>query len=259
MKTYIINLKRSPERRKAIEKACQEIGIKYTIIDAVDGKEMSEEEFEWYRNGRPEMKPTEAACMLSHNKAYTQIVQDKTDVALVLEDDVLLEEPELPSLLQKIIPLHQEHQITLLTYYWCKPGQLELTPLKTINGGRQDYFYCKPHQVWGVGRAAAYILTQSIAQKILNYHQGKALCNADSWVVYQNEGLIEDIRCLFPLPIVENTRFGSDIGYVKSGLSSTIKGIIEWAIQANIPFVKPYMMKRRKQFAERFMNITIKQ
>ncbi|TXH54410.1 MAG: hypothetical protein E6Q89_08085, partial [Bacteroidia bacterium] len=49
MKTYIINLKRSPERRKAIEKACQEIGIKYTIIDAVDGKEMSDEEFEWYR------------------------------------------------------------------------------------------------------------------------------------------------------------------------------------------------------------------
>lgn len=259
MKTYIINLKRSVERRKAIETAARSIGLDFTIVEAVDGKLLSDDEFEWYRNGREEMMRSEAACMLSHNKVYAQMQEDNVPVALVLEDDVLFEEPQLVQLLDYIKSLHQPQQVTLLTYYWCKPGQLELTTQSTVNGGREEYYFCKPHQVWGVGRAAAYILTKNCAKRILDYHQGKALCNADSWVVYQNEGLIEDIRCIFPLPIVENTRFGSDIGYVKGGLSTIIKRIIEWAIQANIPFVKSYMMKRRKLFAERFMNIIIKQ
>lgn len=261
MKAYIINLKRSNERRETIERLISGIGIEYRFIEAVDGKEMEDGDYERYLHGRPadEMMKSEVACTLSHCKAYRTMLQEGTKMALILEDDVLFNEPNILSLLQSIESIQPQRYITLLTYYWCLEDSLELSPEQQLATLNTQYDFCSPHSVAGVARAAAYIITDTTATAILEYHNGHTLCNADAWNVYFQKGIIEGLRCVYPQPVSENVRFGSDIAYVQGKVSVWVKNVIELAVRNNVPLVKKYMMQRRKNVATEFQNIKLKQ
>ncbi|GIV40227.1 MAG: hypothetical protein KatS3mg033_2027 [Thermonema sp.] len=76
MKTYVISLERSRERRKYIIDHCKSLNIDYQIIDAIDGNLLTQQDLEnicdietvtkfryWLTNGA-------IGCALSHLKAY---------------------------------------------------------------------------------------------------------------------------------------------------------------------------------------------
>lgn len=99
IKIYCINLKRAVERRAQAEKEFQRIGIRYEFIEAVDGKDLTDDEIA--RTGYNEeaakrlrniykirgLSRLEIACSLSHLKVYNKIVRDNAEVALIAEDD----------------------------------------------------------------------------------------------------------------------------------------------------------------------------
>ncbi len=261
MKAYIINLKRSKNRRETIEHIVRNAGIEYQIVEAVDGKEMEDGDYERYLHGRPadEMMKSEVACTLSHCKVYRTMLEEGTKMALILEDDVLFNDPNILSLLQSLESVQPLRHITLLTYYWCLEDSLELSPQLKLATPNTQYHFCSPHSVAGVARAAAYVLTDTTATALLEYHNGHSLCNADAWNVYFQNGTIEGLRCIYPQPISENVRFGSDIAYVQGKVSVWIKKVIEMAVRNNVPLVKKYMMHRRKNVAIEFQNIKLKQ
>ena len=85
------------ERRKSIEENLRELGLEYTMIEAVDGKAISPSELLKVYSKKKSMKWTgrelnlgEIGCTLSHLKVYKQIVSEDIPEALVLEDDILL-------------------------------------------------------------------------------------------------------------------------------------------------------------------------
>ncbi|MDG1153236.1 MAG: glycosyltransferase family 25 protein, partial [Alphaproteobacteria bacterium] len=41
IKIFVLNLKRSPERRKLIQSQMEKFGLKFEFIDAVDGNELT--------------------------------------------------------------------------------------------------------------------------------------------------------------------------------------------------------------------------
>ena len=94
-KIYVINLKRRPDRKKAILEANPEID--FTFIEAVDGKELNIDQL--LSEGKinksffdPSGMVTMGvyACALSHKKAWDQALQDGVSNALFLEDDIFL-------------------------------------------------------------------------------------------------------------------------------------------------------------------------
>lgn len=103
MKAYIIHLDRARERLSQLERIRSTLeqsasAIKVEVITAVDAVDMSDVALKSYVSASffsPRypfsLRPSEAACFLSHRKCWEIIVASKGDGALVVEDDVSID------------------------------------------------------------------------------------------------------------------------------------------------------------------------
>ncbi len=126
---YVINLKRTPERRLYMQRQLDALGLSYQFIDAIDKFDLTSPQYcsrisrmlgiekailenkyakIMYRTKIQEGKKWESAGLgqlaitLSHMKAYASMIKNSIDVACILEDDAKL----LPTFLEvlKIAP-----------------------------------------------------------------------------------------------------------------------------------------------------------
>lgn len=259
MKVYVINMERSASRREVIETQLKRLGLNYEIVSAVDGRQMSDEELEQMTARKEDFMKSQAGCMLSHLKVYKRMLEEQDEYALVLEDDVIATEKSMKKVLKEIEPYLNRNHITLLTYFWCIEGPLKLSkddPKQKIKG-HHHYYICSPHQVHGIGRAAAYILSKQTAQNILDYQSPKLICQADSWSVYSRNDVIEGVSCIYPMLFTENPQFGSEIGYTRNKLEAWAKGIFEKLVSMNTPILSDLIKRKRINFAKNWKNIVL--
>ena len=89
---YVINLKRSVERRTWMEKELAGAGIEAEFVNAVDGRRFGPTCAASLakRNRVRAISLAEAACALSHRKIWRKFLRSGAPFAVVLEDDVLL-------------------------------------------------------------------------------------------------------------------------------------------------------------------------
>ena len=98
LQTYVINLDRSKDRLDAITRQLGEIGLPFSRIPAVDGKQASPEQMACIdeqsyqrKHGKPSL-PGELGCYLSHVKAIQTFLYSDAPFALILEDDAIFGE-----------------------------------------------------------------------------------------------------------------------------------------------------------------------
>lgn len=87
---FVISLGRAPERRAAIKEHLDSLGLQYEMVDAVDGNELSQEEIEGYTKPGFTYIAGVIGCYLSHILVYEKIIEKNLQIALILEDDALL-------------------------------------------------------------------------------------------------------------------------------------------------------------------------
>lgn len=89
---FIVNLKSAKGRKKHMEeifKPYENISdIKVTFIEAVDKKNLTNEDIERECTAECHRSYGEIACALSHRKIYKKIIDEQIDFAFILEDDV---------------------------------------------------------------------------------------------------------------------------------------------------------------------------
>jgi glycosyl transferase family 25 len=93
MRSFIINLKKDTARRQHIEEMCVQVGLNAEIIEAVDGRELPNVEDYRKRSKNVHtltgmLTPGEVGCILSHQKAFQKMIDEKLPFALIMEDDV---------------------------------------------------------------------------------------------------------------------------------------------------------------------------
>lgn len=96
---YIISLKQDIEKRKVISRTLEDFGLEFRFIDAIHGKELSNDVVNSARrNSRGNIlrrgflpTPNEIGCTLSHLKAYKDILDNNLSWACILEDDAILD------------------------------------------------------------------------------------------------------------------------------------------------------------------------
>ncbi|HIE97261.1 MAG TPA: glycosyltransferase family 25 protein, partial [Fuerstia sp.] len=100
-RAFVISLERATERFAHAATLLPQLPLAGEILPAVDGSAMSPDEVaEVYRQGQHqpnypfELRSGEVGCFLSHRNAWKQIVERKLDAALVLEDDVCIDQDE---------------------------------------------------------------------------------------------------------------------------------------------------------------------
>jgi GR25 family glycosyltransferase involved in LPS biosynthesis len=98
VEAIIIHLSRAEGRWPQVERLQQQLPMTVTVLDAVDGQALADDEVRAvYRRRlhRPrypfEMRRSEVACFLSHRAAWQMILDRGLDAGLIVEDDVELD------------------------------------------------------------------------------------------------------------------------------------------------------------------------
>ncbi len=196
IKVFVVNLKRSKDRRERIQKLLTPLNIQYEIFEATDGNLLSEKEYQTIRErgknillkypGRDLMNRGEIGCALSHLRLYQKIVKENLDYACILEDDIAINDVEnlqyclnkenLLSLKKKwdFIYLYCDYFIDRKYYYWYRlfdsPNNLGM---KWGGEKIKENLYVKKLAVLTFWSTAAYIINQKVAKTFL----------ADGWPV----------------------------------------------------------------------------
>ena len=167
IKTYVINLKRSADRREYILKetaryACMDV----ELVEAVDGYRLLPEETErrfdvkrfTYRYKRYPF-PGEVGCTLSHQECYRRLLNSDEEVALILEDDVVFLQPELvDSVMAECCDLLKKKKGGVFIY--------SLLPVSSTRGRDMGNGYSIYRAWFGLG-AYAYLIHRNVANKLL--------------------------------------------------------------------------------------------
>ncbi len=98
-KCFIIHLKRAKNRKPYVDNIISKLNMKSEIIDAVDGKLLTDKNVLNHYSETPLYSPSypfkvnkgEVGCFLSFRKAWQKIVEQKLSAGLIFEDDVSLD------------------------------------------------------------------------------------------------------------------------------------------------------------------------
>jgi GR25 family glycosyltransferase involved in LPS biosynthesis len=168
MNIFVINLKHRVDRLQYIKNQLKD--YQYTIIDAVDGYHLEDQEYNIFKNwidpttGRFGLTNGEIGCALSHIKAWKEVVK-LNKPSIILEDDTLLR--------QKIdFNLINEH-INESGFLYLYHREMQPEKSKSV-----DYFKNIPAYPY---MANAYILTPIFAKKLLDYNLQNNLIPVDEF------------------------------------------------------------------------------
>jgi glycosyl transferase family 25 len=95
---FVVSLARATARREAVTRHLGALGLDFTLVDAVDGRAMSEEQRRAACAPGLTIAPGEIGCYLSHIEIYRRMGQQGLPLALVLEDDAVLNPAIVPLL-----------------------------------------------------------------------------------------------------------------------------------------------------------------
>lgn len=191
----MINLPHQNIRRTEIINQLTKLNItNYEFIAAIDGKNLNEIEYfndpkKTLRHISRELTLTEIGCAMSHLKTYKKLIEDKLDLGIIVEDDVMFEESFLDQFEK------DSYDILLL-------GSTSVYH-KKFSPGIYDI-----SQWWEAYGAYAYVITKFGALKMLNYFK-EINHPIDSWRTLQKHGIV--IKWITPSRVIVNFSLGSYI------------------------------------------------
>ena len=117
---WVLNLRRSVERRARIAGHLDALGLPFEIIEGVDGRAMTAGDRAAVSNSREsqrllrrELTPGEIGCGISHLALYRKLVDEGWDEVVILEDDAIVDR-EFLEVLRRRESLPADWELVLL-------------------------------------------------------------------------------------------------------------------------------------------------
>lgn len=170
LKVLVINLPAAADRRAAMRRQLDALGLAYEFVEAIDGRGFDVTAHPAYDTGRRrrafgrDMTGGELGCLLSHRAVYEKIVAEDLDPVLVLEDDAVLG-PDFVAVLASLLAAPLPYDLVRFIGS-SKLARLRQRPVWPLAGGH-----------WLVrlettpGGAYAYLMRRAAAQKLLPFLQ----------------------------------------------------------------------------------------
>ena len=210
---FVINLKRSPNRKANISGQLDALGLDYQFIEAVDGAQFTPYEIVekygeqvFYTNTYNHQRMTlgSLGCLFSHIKFYELMIENNISIACVLEDDAELS-PRLPEVLNAPV-LQQVPWGTLLLGHYSMYG-------KSFNKGSETVYWkkkvCNGHYIARVAEfpftTIGYLIKLSTAKKLLDL--AYPIRMPADWVTGNTELVGDILRVITPPCIVSNKEY----------------------------------------------------
>lgn len=244
MHAYVVNLARSLDRRTHITRELRKAGLEYEIVTAVDGRDLDMADAalidpSFVTEGI--LPAGSAGCALSHLSVYRKVIEDGHDVALILEDDVVL-----PADLDKLAEEAGRHltgaEVVLLSVDCPNPVQLSRAGAVRLAGGRQ---LALPIDVAQPLSAGAYLITREACERLTEILLPIRV-HADAWRFFYREGALDRLRCVVPMPVVKNPDLTSTIGSYSLGNGLRARLAIP-LLRYRIPVLHQILSRRRQR------------
>ncbi|HOF08329.1 MAG TPA: glycosyltransferase family 25 protein [Bacteroidales bacterium] len=255
MKVYVTALKSNKQRYEYINTHLRTLNIDYEIIDAVDKKNISDDDLRNYYNINDlnkifcSIKIGNTANKMSREIAYNEFLKTNEKSALFLEDDVILPK-NISEILGKLEQKIRDDEVILLDYRTANSSYK--IGISTVNSEKiNNKILAYPLQLDGLVGGAAYILSRKVAENFINLKVYQNLYTIDNWSNFYNSNVFSQLRVLYPV-IIRLKPFASSIGYVPTNSwGYKIKNLIE---KNKIPFFYNLIIMKRKLFHNTVFN-----
>ena len=187
MKTYVINLKTSENRRIYMENLLSPYKdiLDVCFVEAVDGRILTDKQLSsiWNLKGSYKtygrfLRKGEIGCALSHKKCYREMLKSREDVALILEDDVVFQCDNVNEIILSTTDflLHTEQATIVLLSgsYWFT---------EKVNIDNEYYHLAIVREAMG---AMSYMINRKAAEKMV---QSDNIFFADDWYNFRKQGI----------------------------------------------------------------------
>ena len=176
-KVFVINLKRSLDRKKHMQALLDPLPLEYEFVEAVDASDLTDEYIrEVYDDAACQksisrsLGRSEVACALSHLKAWRLIKERDLEYALILEDDVVIEDSEAFLEILNLRKNYPEGWDTILMGSGMFPRSYPALP--SWFHTKKLYKKYKIARLVGVGIGAfAYLVTRTAIHQLLQQAQ----------------------------------------------------------------------------------------
>jgi GR25 family glycosyltransferase involved in LPS biosynthesis len=203
-KIYCINLDRSVDRKQNIVKQFNNLTeIDLQFVSAIDGNMLLEEKKEniqnLYNKSNFNKKPkllnkSEIGCLMSHIVCYNNIIMNNDDLALIIEDDILLTEVFFHNYVNLFNKVKSNDLLIIggdtgIGYFYNESTWQGLNNFK-IRFLERKYLSLKLYLgypidvIWG---SYAYIIGKNAAQNLIKAHQ-------DGWIFVADRLLTQSPR-----------------------------------------------------------------
>ena len=210
---FVINLKRSSNRKANISKQLDSLNLDYQFIEAVDGTKFTPYEVVekygeqvFYTNTYNHQRMTlgSLGCLLSHIKFYELMIDKNIPIACVLEDDAEVS-PLFPEVLNSVV-LQKVSWGTLLLGHYSKYK-------KSYNKGAETVYWkkkvCPNHYIARVAEfpftTIGYLIKLSTAKKLRDL--AYPIRMPADWVTGNTELVGDILRVITPPCIVSNQNY----------------------------------------------------
>jgi len=179
MKTFVVSLKRRPDRRELFNK--NNPSLEYEIFDAVDGREINHQwllnnNFDTYKYWKDPINEThlthgEVGCFLSHYRLWELCIKINRPI-IVLEDDAMLTDR---------FSIKEIEKVFMRGYNFLYLGYREMNVSEDID----DTFVRPKYPYWTVG----YALKPEAARKLVTNVAAKNIIPVDEYLPLMMESL----------------------------------------------------------------------
>lgn len=197
---FVISLLEDLERRASISKIMKKLSVDFEFIDAVKGKNLSQEELSQINlnfvesRERRKLALGEIGCTLSHLKAYKLMKERNLEWCCILEDDVILDnrfgmfmstlkQDDLVGLEDDILFLGGQNGTKASKYiscsFWGKKNIGHELFYKTIKS--EKYLY----------RTCCYLINIKVGGELINMASNDFFL-ADEWRYFKNNGIVKE-------------------------------------------------------------------
>ena len=200
MRIIVINLDEDVERRRRVESRMADLGLRWERLSAVHGTRLTpahEAEIDRVAQARRGLRfsPGEIGCWLSHRMAQRMVAEGGDDMALILEDDVRVED-DLPAVLQRI-ERGEAGDFDVIRLHRFKRRRRYL-PIRSIGAGR-TIGLVRPAdsgaQAYVISREAARVLIDRVPRMVhladhtlyQHWTHGLVVCSVDPPLILHDD------------------------------------------------------------------------
>jgi glycosyl transferase family 25 len=243
MQAYVVSLARSPDRRAHIMSELHKTGVHYEIVDAVDGRDLDLSDtrlFDPRVVGTSTFRPGAAGAALSHLKVYRRVLDEGLDLALILEDDVVLPK-DLNALIDATAPYMAGAEVVLLNFHSNDPCRITKANRIPLPSSRLLVHVVDEGQLSSGG---SYLITREACERMARTVLPVRV-QLDDWGYFRKEGTLDRVRCVVPMAVTNNMTLRTTIDYYRPG--SLQARIREAVASRKVPLLHQALALRRRR------------